>query len=122
MSFDRRVNFLGFVVNNQVDQPQAFLSSFPLLPRRLLHCRRALICLEVLSSFRCRVVYLRVGEGGVRLMRVLPCDLRPGLSYPPQRVQETLHAVGRLLFQHLDAPLHLQTGEGPINMGTHPAP
>lgn len=24
----------------------------------LLHCRRALICLEVLSSFRCRVVYL----------------------------------------------------------------
>lgn len=54
----------SFVVNNQVDQPQAFLSSaFALsLPRRLLHCRRALICLEVLSSFRCRVVYLVGGS------------------------------------------------------------
>lgn len=32
-------------------------------------------------------------------------------SHPPQCVEETLHAVGRLLLQHLDAALHLQVSD-----------
>lgn len=83
----------------------------------LFHCRRALICLEVLSSCRCRVVYLKKqkhihvtftfiqseeGGGDLYLSTLLH-------SYSPQCVQESLHTVRRLLFQHLDAALHLPT-------------
>lgn len=61
-----------------MNQPLVFVSSSAfsspssaLLSSRLLsflfsfHCRRALICLEVLSSFKCRVVYLKKREGRV---------------------------------------------------------
>lgn len=58
-----------------------------------------------------------MGEGE----RHVGAPVAPGgrRGYPPQGVQETLHAVGRLLFQHLDAPLHLQTREEPV---TSPIP
>lgn len=83
----------------------------PLFP--FFHCRRALICLEVLSSCRCRVVYLKKQKCVQIRMHsqmffvffiCLPAVLH---SYSPQCIQESLHTVGRLLFQHLDAALHL---------------
>lgn len=68
-----------------------------------------LICLEVVSSFRCLVVYLEA-EGGLEgggmdgwMYGWMP------LSLLPQGVQQALHAAGRLILQNLDAALHLKT-------------